>query len=94
MWVNVTDSDIAEGDKAFDACPITVALRKKFGNKLSVSRDFIRVSKKNARKHKWLLIKLPTIAKNFLLNSNLYNNGRAFKFQLSAADAKLLKDNA
>ena len=93
MLVKVTQDDIIEGDKALDSCPITVALRRKFGNKLSVSRDYIRVAKKNARRHKWLLIALPTNAKSFILNLN-YNISKPFSFKLSAEDAKLLKDNA
>lgn len=89
MIIHVTYQDIEKGNNSYDACPITIALRREFGDKVSVSRDFIRVLKKRSKK--WTLIPLPLVAKNFLLNYYQYHTPEPFGFTLSAKNIKILK---
>lgn len=96
MLISVTKQDIKKGDNAFDACPLTIALRRYFGDKVSVSRDYIRVPKKYSRKkskNKWLFIKLPEKAQNFILNYNSMYAVMPISFKISIKNVKLLKDN-
>lgn len=90
MIINVTYQDIEKGNESIDACPITIALRRDFGDKVSVSRNFIRVPKKRS-KDKWTLIPLPLVARSFLLNHYKYNAPQAFSFMLPDKSIKILK---
>jgi hypothetical protein len=93
MLIKVTEQDIIGGQKTFDKCPLTVALRKYFGNKISVSRDYIRIAKKK----QYVCVPLPKAAQNFMLNydNNAYHgypNVEAFKFNLSPKVVTLIKN--
>lgn len=92
MTVIVTEDDIRQGNSSVDdTCPITVALRRLFKNqKISVSRNFIRVPKKRPKKD-WKLIVLPKPARDFLLNCHPYNYPQPFSFELSPKDCSALK---
>jgi len=89
MLINVTHKDIHDGNAAIDACPITLALRRYFSNKISVSRDFIRVAKKRGKG--WNLVPLPANAKRFILNYHVYRSSEPFSFELSRSSVKVLK---
>lgn len=91
MIIAVTYDDISEGNASLDACPITIALRRHFGDKVSISRNFIRVNKKRKTKEKWKLISLPVVARNFLLDYHKHNSPQPFYFELSAKNVKALK---
>lgn len=96
MWLTITETDIIKGSKSPDVCPITVALQRRFKTKkISVSRDYIRVHKKNVSKAKpvkWLLVPLPKKAQDFLLN---YSNMPPLpcKFKLPKEHFSLIKKN-
>lgn len=89
MIITITYYDINNGNASTDACPITLALRRQFGNKISVSRNFIRVAKKRSKN--WSLIPLPLVARNFILNYNKYQSYKPFSFKLSAKNVKILR---
>lgn len=91
MVISITCKDIDDGNTSIDACPITIALRRQFGNnKISVSRDFIRIPKKRT-KNQWKLISLPKEARNFILN--YYSNipAQPFSFVLPKKNVSVLK---
>lgn len=90
MIINVTHQDIEKGNTALDADPITIALRRYFGDKISISRNFIRVPKKRSR-DKWNLLPLPLVARNFVLNYYKYNTSQPFSFELSSKSIKVMK---
>ena len=90
MVIQVTYTDIEEGNKSFDACPVTIALRREFkNNKISVSRNFIRVPKRSTKD--WKLIPLPAAAREFLLNYYLYLSPQPFIFVVPKKDISALK---
>lgn len=94
MTIRVTAKDIAAGDKALDACPVTLALRRYFGDNVSVSRDFIRIlNTKMVTKKRWLFVPLPKAAQNFLLNYNAYQSVKSFSFEIPPESLKILKEN-
>ncbi len=94
MIIRVTTKDMTNGDKMTDACPLTMALRRHFGDNVSVSRDFIRIlNKDRAARNKWILIPLPKPAQNYMLNYNVYVTVKGFKFELPPEHVKILKDN-
>jgi len=78
---------------ALYACPVTVALRRRFGSHISVSRDYIRALKKRTklRQNKWVMVPLPATARNFLLNYYKYNTPQPFSFKLTPKVVKILK---
>lgn len=90
MLIEITYQDIEKGNASLDACPITIALRRYFGDKVSVSRNFIRVLNKKT-KDKWTLLPLPAPARNFLLDYYLYQSPRPLNFVLPARSVKALK---
>jgi len=86
----VTEDDIRNGNNSSDACPITVALRRQFNNnKITVSRNFIRVPKKRTKE--WKLIALPKPARDFMLNYHVFDNPRPFSFVLESKDCSTLE---
>lgn len=89
MQINVSADDIAKGNVARDACPITLALRKKFGDNVSVSRDFIRY--KNKKADKLILVPLPKKAQNFLLDTMGHSVITPFSFNLSKEAIRKLR---
>jgi hypothetical protein len=90
MIINVTFDDIQKGNASLGACPITIALRREFKNeKISVSRNFIRVPKKRGKD--WKLLSLPEVVREFILNYHMYNSILPFSFMLSKKTVDVLK---
>jgi hypothetical protein len=89
MLIKVSAKDIEQGNLAKSECPITIALRKKFGANVSVSRDFIRYRKK--RSSKIVLVPLPKSAQNFLLDTIGPATLAPFSFKLSTEAVKKLR---
>lgn len=91
MTINVTNKDIEKGNSTPDACPITIALQRSFDNEnISVSRNYIRVPKKRS-KEKWSLIPLPSAAREFLLNYNMWAPSQPFSFEIGKKNIKALE---
>lgn len=88
MVIKVSSQDIIDGNKSLGLCPITIALRKIFSDKITVSRNFIRV--KRNKKTKLVLIELPKSARDYLLTYNV--NEKPFSFELSTSIVKLIRD--
>jgi len=99
MLISVTNQDLEQGNISIGACPITIALRRHFGGSVSISRNYIRILKKKIKKgsrDRWVLITLPKICQNFILNHyrNNFDNyvvNKPFQFELSRKDIKALK---
>lgn len=90
MVITITHDDLDKGNKSVDACPITVALRRTFKNeKITISRDFIRVPKKRSKK--WKLIPLPRAAQDMLLYYHSYYSPQPFSFTLNSKSVAALK---
>ncbi len=89
MQINVLSDDMRLGNASKDICPITVALRRQFGNGVSISRDYIRYRKK--RSGKTILVPLPKKAQNYLLDGIGAITYTPFSFRLSKEAVKKLK---
>lgn len=88
MRIKVSAEDIVAGNNSKDACPITIALRRKFGQNIVVARSFIR---KTNKKQECILVPLPKKAQNYYLDTIGPANRKPFEFELSASAVKKLR---
>lgn len=93
MRIEITAEDIATSE-TIEADPITISLQRQFGKHVSVSRNFIRVRKRDAKQEEWIFVPLPGIAKRFLVGLGQYDALPPFQFDLAAKHIKTIKANA
>lgn len=87
MWIKVNTQDINNSKE----CPITLALRREFGKKISATRSFIRVATKHKGMRVVKLFKLASNAQDFMLSYDYNKDTDPFRFWIADKVVKQIR---